>query len=162
MNEWMPLYKWYTESEWRITSTFGFGFSFLLHTPVPPWSPGCGWQLAEGHWRRDGVGLGGCSWQPGLYLYNPVLVSLVLCSHPDFAGVPRPAVPAVAVSAIAHSVPCEERWDGELWMERAAPSCLTFNKAPLFTPYSPDCCSVMRARHRLKHSLNLFWEAVVI
>jgi len=33
--------------------------------------------------------------------------SSVLRSHPDFAGVPRPAVPALTVAAVAQTVACE-------------------------------------------------------
>lgn len=39
----------------------------------------------------------------------PVGLALVLRSHPNLTGVPRPAVPALAVAAIAQPVPCADK-----------------------------------------------------
>lgn len=33
---------------------------------------------------------------------------LVFSSHPDLTGVPRPAIPAVTVAAVAHPIPCAD------------------------------------------------------
>ncbi|KAI3356429.1 hypothetical protein L3Q82_017643 [Scortum barcoo] len=66
---------------------------------------------------------------------EPAVMNGVLCSHPDFASVSRPAVQALTVAAIAQAIPCEKK-SCEL---RAVPSCLTFNKVPLFTPCFPGC-----------------------
>lgn len=86
----------------------------------------------------------GHSGRPGLLSLNPsVLFSSVLCSHPDFTGAPCPAFPALTVAAVAQPIPCEEMWKEELWIKRAVPSCLTFNKVPLFTLCIPGCSSLV-------------------
>lgn len=46
--------------------------------------------------------------QASLCLTPCALSALVLCSNPDFACVPRPAIPALAGATIAQPVPCEK------------------------------------------------------
>lgn len=56
-------------------------------------------------------GAPGHTGQPGLNSLNPVSCSLfasVFFSHPDFAGVPVPAVPALAVATVAQPIPCAD------------------------------------------------------
>lgn len=125
----------------RITSMFMYVFSLLL------WFPGCGC------FTSLVVAIGGApgrSRQPGLLSLTPgALFSSVLCSHPDFTSVPCPAFPALTVATIAQPVPCEKMWEEKLWIKRAVPSCLTFNKVPLFTPCIPGCSSLAGDRGKL-------------
>lgn len=54
-------------------------------------------------------GAPGRSGQPGLLSLNTsVLSSSVLCSQPDLTSVPRPAIPTLAVAAIAQPIPCAD------------------------------------------------------
>lgn len=98
----------------KLISLYTFCFLSLLS--------GCG--VAPGRSRQPGL----------LSLISSSHFSSVVRSHPDFTSVPCPAIPALAVATIAHTIPCEEMWEEKLRMKRAVPSCLTFNKVPLFTP----------------------------
>lgn len=76
---------------------------------------------------------------------------LVLFSHPDFTGVPWPAVPALAGPAVAHAISWNRMWEDEQEIKQDSLS-LTFYKISVLT--TRFYCHFFSAKSNSKNKNN--------